>query len=113
VGFLLWVGVGVLSGDDVQSEILQRLTRVETKLDMQINAKDMAAEALQSAKSAHHRIEESCRKVDELDKHFDLEIKALNTRIDTENEKRKQGQRWMIGTMLTAAGLIIAAIKLF
>jgi len=43
--------------DDVQTEILQRLTRVETKLDMQINAKDMAAEALDKAKSAHHRLD--------------------------------------------------------
>ena len=38
-----------MSADDVQSEILQRLTRVETKLDMQINAKDMAAETLEKA----------------------------------------------------------------
>ncbi|MGF7045874.1 CTP-dependent riboflavin kinase [Paenibacillus sp. DS2015] len=40
------------------TEILQRLTRVETKLDAQLNAKDIAQEALNSAKSAHHRLDE-------------------------------------------------------
>lgn len=46
------------ANDEVQTEILQRLTRVETKLDMQLNAKDIATEALDKAKSAHHRIDE-------------------------------------------------------
>lgn len=45
-----------MSADDVQTEILQRLTRVETKLDMQLNAKDIATEALDKAKNAQHRI---------------------------------------------------------
>jgi uncharacterized protein YPO0396 len=98
---------------DVQTEILQRLTRVETKLDMQINAKDMAAEALQPTKQAHHRIDETNRDLDNLDKHCDGEIRTLNARIDIENEKRKQGQRWIVGTMLTAVGLIVTIIKLF
>ncbi|MGF7049103.1 chaperonin cofactor prefoldin [Paenibacillus sp. DS2015] len=43
---------------DETTEILQRLTRVETKLDAQLNAKDIAQEALSSAKSAHHRLDE-------------------------------------------------------
>ncbi|MGF7050425.1 tetrahydromethanopterin S-methyltransferase subunit G [Paenibacillus sp. DS2015] len=43
---------------DETTEILQRLTRVETKLDAQLNAKDIAQEALGSAKSAHHRLDE-------------------------------------------------------
>lgn len=43
--------------NDAQTEILQRLTRVETKLDMQLNAKDIANEALISSKSAHHRLD--------------------------------------------------------
>jgi hypothetical protein len=42
----------VANGKELQTEILQRLTRVETKLDMQLNAKDIAAEALQSTKAA-------------------------------------------------------------
>jgi tetrahydromethanopterin S-methyltransferase subunit G len=49
--------VNVVAGDDVQQEILQRLTRVETKLDMFASARDIATEALQSAKNAHHRVE--------------------------------------------------------
>ena len=42
---------------DVQQEILQRLTRVETKLDLQIDARDKANEALQSTKSLHKRLD--------------------------------------------------------
>jgi cell division protein FtsL len=45
------------------NEILQRLARVETKLDMMLEDRDVAAEALktaneamQSARSAHHRL---------------------------------------------------------
>jgi hypothetical protein len=55
---VILLGVMRLSADDVQTEILQRLTRVETKLDMQLNAKDLATEALDKAKSAHHRIDD-------------------------------------------------------
>lgn len=50
--------------EDVQIETLQRLARVETKvdnmdekLDRAIRANETAVEALQSAKSAHHRID--------------------------------------------------------
>lgn len=49
--------------DGVQTEMLQRMTRVETKvdnmdekLDRAILASETAVEALQSAKSAHHRL---------------------------------------------------------
>lgn len=48
---------------DAENEILQRLTRVETKLDMQLNAKDIAVEALDRVKSLQHR-------VDKIDKVF-------------------------------------------
>ncbi|WP_374018992.1 hemolysin XhlA family protein [Paenibacillus thiaminolyticus] len=48
---------------DLQAETLQRMTRVETKvdnmdekLDRAILASETAVEALQSAKSAHHRL---------------------------------------------------------
>lgn len=47
-----------MENTEVQTEILQRLTRVETKLDMQLNAKDIASEALQSTKAAHHRLDD-------------------------------------------------------
>ena len=50
--------------DEVQTEVLQRLTRVETmvdsmneKLDRAISANETAAKALESSKSAHHRID--------------------------------------------------------
>lgn len=42
---------------DETNEILQRLTRVETKIDLMITARDIAQEALQSTKAAHHRVD--------------------------------------------------------
>jgi hypothetical protein len=44
-----------MPGDET-NEILQRLVRLETKLDLMGAAKDVANEALLSAKSAHHRL---------------------------------------------------------
>lgn len=43
--------------NDVSQEILQRLTRVETKLDMIASAKETSIEALQSAREAHKKID--------------------------------------------------------
>ena len=113
-----------MANEDIQSEILQRLTRVETKLDMQLNAKDLALEALSSAKAAHKRSDEFKVRYDEMDKHFDNEAKTLNTRvtaevlainvrIDNENKERKIGLKWLIGTYITLAGLIVAVVKIF
>lgn len=42
---------------ETQQEILQRLTRVETKLDMMVSAREIANEALQSTKAAHKRLD--------------------------------------------------------
>lgn len=42
---------------DVNQEILQRLTRVETKIDIFASAKDTANEALQISKESHKRID--------------------------------------------------------
>jgi hypothetical protein len=49
---------------EVQTEVLQRITRVETKvdnmddkLDRAIAANETAVEALSSARSAHHRLD--------------------------------------------------------
>lgn len=39
------------------NEILQRLTRVETKIDLMITARDIAQEALQNSKVAHNRLD--------------------------------------------------------
>lgn len=113
-----------MGSEDVNTEILQRLTRVETKLDMQLDARDKAAEALQSAKAAHHRQDEFKQRLDELDKHYDNEIRLLNVRVEAEstalaarimaeNQERKLDRRWMIATMLTVAGLVLTGIKLF
>lgn len=43
--------------NDVSEEILQRLTRVETKLDMFASAKDTANEALQLGNENKRRID--------------------------------------------------------
>ncbi|CAG7647390.1 hemolysin XhlA family protein [Paenibacillus allorhizosphaerae] len=40
-----------------QQEILQRLTRVETRMDMMVSARDIANEAQQLGKSAHKRLD--------------------------------------------------------
>lgn len=42
---------------DAEQEILQRLTRVETKIDIFASAKDTANEALQISKDSHRRID--------------------------------------------------------
>jgi len=63
-------------------------------------------------------------RLDEIEKHYDKEIHLLIVRIEVESasivaqikaekQERKIDRRWMIGTTLTAAGLIIAVIKLF
>lgn len=79
---------------DEMNEILQRLTRVETKLDIMNSARDIAMEAMQSCKSAHLRIDEM--------------------RDELEKLKVKQGdsQRWLVGTIISSSGLVIAAAGL-
>ncbi|WP_144932218.1 hemolysin XhlA family protein [Paenibacillus sp. 32O-W] len=80
---------------DPQAETLQRLTRVETKidniedkLDNAINSRDIAIEAQQSAKSAHRR-------------------------LDRIEDNQKWLWRSVAGSVITIVGAaIIAAIKL-
>lgn len=43
--------------DEAQQQILERLARVETKIDYMVNARDIAYDALNSTKSAHLRID--------------------------------------------------------
>jgi hypothetical protein len=74
--------------DIINQEILQRLTRVETKIDMMASAKDMAQEALQSSRSAHLRLDE-----------YRDEIASI-----------KQGQRWLIGTTVSVIALFMTAV---
>lgn len=79
---------------DEMNEILQRLTRVETKLDMMNSARDIAQEAMQSSKAAHQRLDE-----------LRDELSALKAKLG-------ESQRWLIGTMISSAGLFIAAVGL-
>lgn len=72
--------------------------------------RDIANKAFESTKVAHHRLDEIKIRTDTFDKHFDGEIRSINIRIDEDNEKRRQSQRWLIGTMITSAGLVIAVL---
>ncbi|MDF2652498.1 MAG: hypothetical protein K0Q73_8303 [Paenibacillus sp.] len=76
--------------NEINQEILQRLTRVETKLDMMASARDIAQEALQSTKASHHRLDELKKEVDGV----------------------KQTIKWLIATTISFAGLFIAAVGL-
>lgn len=102
--------VGQSATNKAVSDMASNVNRLVEKLE---KSDDVAREAEQRAKSAHHRIDEEKKRLDDANKHYDGEIKALNTRIDAENRERKLDKRWMIGTTLTAAGLIVAVIKLF
>lgn len=86
---------------DEMNEVLQRLTRVETKLDLMITAGDVAKEALASTKSAHHRIEE-------------LRQDQERIRQDIERLRLKQSDshKFLIGTAISLGGFFIAAVTL-
>lgn len=71
-------------------EILQRLVRVETKIDLMVSARDMAQEALQSTKAAHRRLDEHLGQMTGI----------------------KQSMKWMVGSIISIAGLFIAAVGL-
>lgn len=86
----------------VEAEILQRLTRVETKLDMQLNAKDIATEALQSTKAAHHRL-------DELKVFEDKSSQALSISINNQTRLEKI-EKWFTWLATTVFGAIIMGI---
>ncbi|MGN7761945.1 hypothetical protein [Paenibacillus sp. P46E] len=79
---------------DDMNEILQRLTRVETKLDIMNSARDIALEAMQNSKSAHLRMDE-----------IRDELARLKVR-------QGESQRWLVGTIISSAGLFIAAVGL-
>lgn len=70
------------------NEILQRLTRVETRLDIMNSARDTAQDAHHSAKSAHHRLDE----------------------LREELIANKQTVKWLIGTTISLGGLAVSAI---
>lgn len=79
---------------DEMNEILQRVTRVETKLDIMNSARDIALEAMQNSKSGHLRIDE------------------MRDEIARLEVKQGENQRWLVGTIISGAGLFIAAAGL-
>jgi hypothetical protein len=76
---------------DETNEILQRLTRVETKLDMMNSARDIGIEALQNSRALQLRVDE------------------LRDAVDKLRTKQGENQKWMLGMFISAAGLFIAA----
>lgn len=82
-----------LPGQDERNillEILQRVTKVETKMDEMTNAKEIAQEALQSTRSAHHRIDE------------------LKADVTEDTKELKNNQTWLWRTAIT--GLVSALV---
>ncbi|BBI32499.1 hypothetical protein [Cohnella abietis] len=101
-------------GQEATSRAVSDMAANVNKLVDKLEKSDvLARRAEDRASSAHHRIDEERKRLDDTNRHYDNEIKSLNARIDTENRERKLDKRWMIGTTLSAAGLIIAVIKLF
>ncbi|WP_196603421.1 hypothetical protein [Pectinatus haikarae] len=89
---------------EFEKETVSRLSAIETKLDMLVdscapcrakmeNINDMSHEALQSAKSAHHRL-------DEHKKEFKKELDAY-----------KESTRWTIGISITIASIIVGIFE--
>ena len=89
---------------EFEKETVSRLSAIETKLDMLVDnctpcrtrinaANDMAHEALQSAKAAHHRL-------DEHKKEFKKELDAY-----------KESTRWTIGISIAVASSILGLIE--
>jgi seryl-tRNA synthetase len=83
----------------------------------------VANDALQSTKAAHLRLGEQATKVEASENHYDNELKSVNlrienetkgvySRIETDNEKRRQGMRWLVGTLIASGGLIATILTI-
>ncbi|RAV06461.1 hemolysin XhlA [Paenibacillus sp. YN15] len=79
---------------DETNEILQRLTRVETKLDMINSARDIGMEALQATRALQMRVEE------------------LRDEVEQLRNRQAEFQKWLIGIIISSGGLFIAAAGL-
>lgn len=81
-------------------ELLQRLTGLETKMDMIISVKETAFEALQSTRSAHKRI-------DDVEGNLEARIEKLenetNQRFDKVDKRAEWFDRLIIGAVITGA----------
>lgn len=103
--------------DAVQAEVLQRITKVETtvdnmdeKLDGVLNAREIAIEALASAKSAHHRLNEIQQAKDIAEEAY-REAKSAQLRLDKSDENQKWLKRTFYGAIVTGfAASIVAAL---
>jgi tetrahydromethanopterin S-methyltransferase subunit G len=97
-------------------EVLQRLTRLETKMDMIIEVKDTAHEALQSTKAAHRRLdsmEAAATSEKQLaDKRAADEREALNKRLDKLDKIVFWASTTTIGAVIVGAiGLLFYLVK--
>lgn len=94
-----------MPNDDGSQEILQRLTRVETKLDMMLNARDIAQEALQSTKVAHKRL-------DSMEKYEEISTKAFDNSLNA-HARLDKIDKWIFWFGTTLIGAIILAAVAF
>jgi methyl-accepting chemotaxis protein len=95
--------VGKLEGAQEASvraigEMATNVNRLIEKLDQ---SNDIAREADQRARSAHHRIDEMGKRMDKTE-----------DRVSEEAEKAKAGRRWLVGTILSGVGLFISVLSL-
>lgn len=112
-------------------DLTQNVNRLVEKIAQ--NDKD-STKALESTKSAHHRIEEMDKEIEKIKTHYDGEIKLLNTRIEAESKairdimaadaksikerveaerkERKSDRRWLFGTALTSGALLVSVVTL-
>jgi hypothetical protein len=80
-------------------EVLQRLTRLETKMDMIITVKDTAFEALQSTRSAHKRIDD----IERLIHNMEEVIKPLSEAVIVTKDKADRHDKYLFWA--TTSGL--------
>lgn len=83
----------------IDGEVLQRLTRLETKMDMIISVKDTAFEALQSTRSAHKRIDDNEKATSDMAKI----IEALSKTVVVTQEKADRHDKYLFWA--TTSGL--------
>lgn len=93
-------------------DMKEDIAGIKALLTTMVNTNSIALEASQSARSAHYRLVEVNKRVDETNKHYDDEVKAINKRLDEEMKERRVGQRWLIGTTLSVVALFMTAIGL-
>jgi len=111
------LSVGLAKVEVAQEQTAAAIVRMSGSIDRLVDrlekSDDIAREAFEKVKSAQYQINEQKSRLDETNRHYDSEIRALNSRFETETEKRKQGNRWIIGMVFTAASFVVAVIKLF